>query len=448
MIRNVAVVASVMAEALAVYTVAELLAASDGDGRGTVPAVLFVLTALVAFGVIRLADELDLGGRAAPLAIGLVAFVVLYGSLRISFAGDAAIWQLGWVVDFLGNAGDVLDRGAHTIFPAMLLIGLWARSALRANDDVELESMPRTVGIPFVLVTGVVILGAATDRSGEVARAGIVFYGLAVLALACSQLALSGATFGELRAGGVTAALLGGTAAVVVVCVVVFGLAFGVLRPIIGPPLGAVTEFILLVVLVPPAWVLEHLLRWLLQDAQFPELSADIAEQAGEAGGEEAAGEPSTAREVGNFAMRIVALVVGVAAVALVVAWFSRLRRRVRVHPETPVASAVAGSVRDDLAGLWRGLFRRGGERSRVPADATPAERLYLEALAAAERAGDPREAAETPEEYAPRLRAALHTPVADDITAAFEQARYAGRPPDPGTVAELERRWRALPPD
>jgi hypothetical protein len=32
---------------------------------------------------------------------------------------------------------------------------------------------------------------------------------------------------------------------------------------------------------------------------------------------------------------------------------------------------------------------------------------------------------------------------VTDEITYAYEQARYAGREPDPTTLAALERQWR-----
>ena len=48
-----------------------------------------------------------------------------------------------------------------------------------------------------------------------------------------------------------------------------------------------------------------------------------------------------------------------------------------------------------------------------------------------------------TAAEFAPELAETFHTPVTDEITAAFQEARYAGRDPDPRTLADLERRWR-----
>jgi hypothetical protein len=39
-------------------------------------------------------------------------------------------------------------------------------------------------------------------------------------------------------------------------------------------------------------------------------------------------------------------------------------------------------------------------------------------------------------------LNQTFATPVTDDITKAFEAARYAGREPDARTIEELRRRW------
>ena len=70
--------------------------------------------------------------------------------------------------------------------------------------------------------------------------------------------------------------------------------------------------------------------------------------------------------------------------------------------------------------------------------------RLYLEVLESARQAGTPRAASRTPHEFAPALIDAFHRDVTDEITAAFEHARYAGRAPDPAALADLRRRWKA----
>ncbi|MGE5595739.1 MAG: DUF4129 domain-containing protein, partial [Hyphomicrobiales bacterium] len=84
--------------------------------------------------------------------------------------------------------------------------------------------------------------------------------------------------------------------------------------------------------------------------------------------------------------------------------------------------------------------------QEQPPRGRTPAEQLYHEVLATAERHGHPRPPGDTPEEFAPHLRDAFRTPVTDDITRAFEHSRYAGRPPSDAEVTDLAHRWRTTP--
>ncbi|MGH7753015.1 MAG: DUF4129 domain-containing protein, partial [Gemmatimonadales bacterium] len=56
---------------------------------------------------------------------------------------------------------------------------------------------------------------------------------------------------------------------------------------------------------------------------------------------------------------------------------------------------------------------------------------------------GHARRPGETPAEFAPVLEDTFHRPVTDEITHAYEQARYAGREPDGAALAALEHRWR-----
>ena len=49
----------------------------------------------------------------------------------------------------------------------------------------------------------------------------------------------------------------------------------------------------------------------------------------------------------------------------------------------------------------------------------------------------------ETAREFAPELRITFASPVTDDITRAFEAARYAGREPDARAIEDLRRRWQ-----
>lgn len=439
MIRALAAVTVIAMEALAIYTVSELFAGGYAE-QGAVPALLLVLVALTAFGLITLADELDLDTLPAALLVATVAFVAIYGSLRITFAGDFALWNFGWIGAFLDDPSAILRDHVAALPGVIVLLLAWVRGASRANEEIELELVPRMVGVPFLVVTTVMILAAPSDRAGEVVRGGAAFYAVAVLALAFSQLAMSGATFGDLRAGGVTASLLGGTVAVTVVSVAIVTVVLGFFADTFGAFIGHAVETILTIVLTPPAWLIQKIVGLLFSDLDFTRANENLREQI-DASPDPTGSHRSPIEMVALFGMRVLALLVALGVVALIIAWFSRVRRRQRAREEEPTRAASAGSFAEDAGAFFRGLFRRQ-PRSQVLGD-SPAERLYYRALAEAERAGQPRQPGETPEEFAPRMRDALHTPVTDDITAAFEAARYAGRPPDPATVAELERRWR-----
>jgi hypothetical protein len=441
-IGAIAVIAALAAEALAVYTGAELFAAGyENDHQGAVTAVTFVSLALVAYGLPRAVGDLGLSGRNAAIAIAAVSYVAIYGAMRLEFAGDLALWDWSWMAGFVRDAEATTRASGPAVIGGMLMLGIWARSSWRSADGVDIETLTRTIGIPFAVVTTVVIFAAASDRASEVARAAVAFYVVAVIALALSQSALSGATIGTLRAGSVTASLLAGTAVVTGVCVVVFTVVFGILGDQFGSLLSDAINGILFVIFTPIAWVLEKVMSFLLggertlPEIQVPEQIRPI-EDDGSTPGEQ------SSRAVIAFG-RMLILLATVAVGVAIVAFFTRLRAAGRAaRPDAPAAS-TAGSLGADLAAGLRSLFSRS-HRTPAPMPSTPAIQLYRDVVARAERGGRPRAVGETAEEYAPALLGLFRTPVTDEITYAFEQARYAGREPDPALVAELERRWRS----
>ena len=175
-----------------------------------------------------------------------------------------------------------------------------------------------------------------------------------------------------------------------------------------------------------------------LQNFDLPNTATQAARQAGP----ERTEERSAWKAVGSFVASVAVFALLVVPPALAIYLVARFRRRRRRLLEADFASARAGGLREDASDLLRSLFRRGTKEA--PDSASAARRLYREVLAQAEHAGQARGAGETAEEFAPRLEETFHSGVTDEITAAFEQARYAGREPDARTVAELERRWRA----
>lgn len=444
MIGVAAVILSVVAEALAAYTLGEWFAAGYAEGaHHAIPAIGLIIIGLAAYGLPRVIEWFGLGRRAAMAAMGAAVMVILYGSLRIYFSGDVAIWNWAWVARFLGDPQGTLEGRGHVLIGTILVVGLWARSAYRASEEVELETYPRGMAPAFVLVTLVVALSVYSARSGEVARAGAAFYAVAVVGLAFSQLGRSGATFGDLRAGSVTGLIVLGTVGATFGAVVVFFLAFGVIGPIIGPPLEAAVIGILTVILYPFVWVLERIFSLLFGDsnpfARPPPPAPPVVVDDPSSGDTTDGGW----KLAGTYLFRGIALVVAVAVVGGLIAWFTRLRRKSRAKAADGSSESLPGALGADLRNMF-GRFRRGhGEDAETPSSA--ARRLYMEVVASAANVGTARDLSETPEEFAPRLHGALHTSVTNEITAAFEQSRYAGREPDARTVAELERRWREV---
>jgi hypothetical protein len=445
MIARFAVAASIVCEGLAVYVLAEFLASGYGaEGQHSIGAWAFVLVAVAAWGLPRVVGGFAIEERAAHgITVGL-AFLLMYSILRIEIANDLRVWDWSWTRSFLHDAGGSAASGGHALVGSVLLLAVWVRTSVRSGDEIEMESIPRTVGYPFLLVTVFVVLGAATGRSAEVGRGAAAFFAVAVIALACSQLAMSGTTIGEMRAGGITGVLLGGTVIASVIGVLLCALLLGLLGPVLGPILGAVVEAVLTAVLTPIAWILMKFFDLIFNGASpFPNVTQTAQQTAQDASNPKQAGESGFHQFV-VMLLRGLALVIVAAAVAGLVAFFTRMRRRSARAASDGRTAAGAGGLGDDLRGLFRSLFSRSGARDSLPSS-SEAVRLYREVLERAEATGRPREAAVTPAEFAPVLSETFQASVTDDITRAFEQARYAGREPGARELGELQQRWRAV---
>lgn len=439
MIRVAAVLGAVIAESLALYTLAEWAAAGYDVDRRTVGWYSFVLVALVAYALPRVTEWFALSNRAATITFFVTAYVVVYGILRLVYAEDFALWDLSWIASFINDSDIAVGEGFHAFFTGILLLGLWARQSTRSAFDMDLEAMPRAIGPVFLVVTGVAVLGALTDRSGEVGRGAAAFYAVAIMTLACSQLALSGASLPDIQAGGIAATLLGGVAAATVAAVALAALLLTLFGPIIGPPLGRGVDLLLTAILTPPALLLSWFFDLLFPDTLDLSRTVIVDRGAGREDGEP--NDPSALAEASAAGFRsliIFAIILGAGALVL---YFARVRRKVQQREEDGPVRATVGSLGDDFSSLWRSLRRRSA--SAPLNNTTGVTRLYREMLDSAEATGNARRPAETPHEFAPTLQETFHRPVTDEITHAFEQSRYAGREPDTATLAALERRWR-----
>lgn len=443
MIARFAVVSLLLAEAFVVATFAEFLAATYGSEMPhAVAAWAFGLMALAGYGLPTFLAGFEISERKALALVGVAGLLLAYLLVRVTVVGDVAVWDLAWIGDFLGDSQEAAQRGGHAMVGAVLLLVVWARANLRAADEIEMETLARSLTLPFAIVTIVVVLGAMGDRSGEVGRAGAAFYLFAVLALVCSQLSLSGATFDEMRAGSTAGILLAGAAAASLVVLLIIALVVGVLGPTLGPVIGAAVRWTLTIVLTPVAWVLTWFFELLFRGANpFPDIQEQVINRSQEAA--DPKGSESTATRVSAFAMRVVALTLMVALAALIATVFARMRRRSRQRDLDGREVGTAGDLRSDLGAMFRSLFRRH-TTLRAGESTTEATRLYLEVLERAEAGGHERGTGATAREFAPVLHEVFADPVTDDITRAFELARYAGREPDARTLADLRRRWKS----
>ncbi|MEO6398746.1 MAG: DUF4129 domain-containing protein [Tepidiformaceae bacterium] len=445
MIARLSTAASLATDALAFYVLAEWMASGYSSSSQHAPgAWAFLLIAFCAFGIPRLATWYGISGTRGYVLTAGLALLLIYAVVRLEVARDLNVWDLSWMTDFVRDSHSAAETGGHALIAAVLFIATWIRVSYRASDEIEMENIPRSVGWGFVLVTGLVVFGAGTDRSGEIARGGALFYAVAVLALASSQLALSGVTIGDKRAGGVVTALLVGTAAVSLAALLVFGLLFGVLAPVLGPILGSIVQAVLTVLLTPVAWVLTKLFELILRDANpFANLADTLRTGAGDAK-EPGQGEHSFLGQAAIYALRAFALLVILALAGAALALFMRFRRRPPPGDGADARMSIAGTAGDDVRAFFRSLFPRRGSKHSTFAS-TETTRLYLDVLAEAEEDGTVRAAGETPAEFAPTLADRYRDDVAREITKAFESARYAGRELDPRTLAELRERWRSV---
>lgn len=445
MIARFATAASIATDALVFYVLAEWMAAGYSSASQHAPgAWAFLLVALIAFTLPRLASWYGLSGSRGYLLMSGLALFLIYAVVRLEVARDPSVWDFSWATDFIKDAQGTTATGGHALIAAVLFLALWLRVSYRAADEIEMDGIPRSVRWGFMVVTALVVLGAGTDRSGEIARGGATFYAVAVLALACSQLALSGVTIGDMRAGSVVSTLLLGTALVSLAALLVFGLLFGVLAPVLGPIIGATVQAVLTILLTPLAWLLTRIFEAILRDSNpFANLTDTIRTGAGDAK-DPRSGSHSLLGQAAIYAFRAFALLVIIAIAGGAVALFMRFRRRGSAINAADARMSIAGTAADDVRAFFRSLFPR--RASRPPAFAsTETTRLYLDVLAEAEEDGAVRAPGETPAEFAPTLADRYRDDVARDITRAFESARYGGRELDSRALAELRQRWRSI---
>ena len=450
MIGRAALALLLAAEALTFYTVGEVVMRIFPEpGNELVSAPGFVVVAFAAFLAPAVLDWFGIEGGKRAAAITVFAFLLFYGALRLQYGHDLALWDFGWLSDFVSNTSTVKEWIAPTVASGFLLLLTWLWAAWRARSDVWLENAGRALVVPFAVVTVALLVSSGSEQAEVVTRGGVVFYGVALAALAFTQLSQSGSSIGGLRSSGITTIMLVGTAAFAALGVLLVGVLLDPLVDFLTTPVLAVARgvawFMTYIIFLPVAWVLTNFFEFIFGLLGAGESEPQEIEPPGPLFGAEGArveGEEETlAARVAKYTLAGGAIFLGVAVVAAIIFILAILRRRADERgPEAP-ESERAGSLSDDLRDAARGLFRR--ERRHDPAG-EGVTRLYLEVLEAARRQGRERAEGQTPHEFAPVLMSAFHEDVTDEITEAFEDGRYAGRPPDEATLADLRRRWES----
>lgn len=437
----VAALVAVLAEALATGALGEWIATGYTGSAEAFPLAGFAVVALLGFALAKGLAVFELRRRWRLVLAGAGSYAVLYGALRFVFAGDVATWDLSWVAEFFQDPDETSRRGGRAFVAALLLTALWARAVYRGGTEVDLERFPRGVlpalGVAVVAAT----LASPSERAEEVARAAFASVVFGTMALVVSQLARSGMTFGQLRAGSFALLLVGAVVGAVGGAVVLFGLAYGAVAPVVGEAVLEAAIVVLTWVLTPVVWLVDRLVALIRPDEPSFRPAADVAR--GLLGGAPAEeGEPGGPLQVVGYLGRALLLLLLVAAFALLGLGAFRFWRGVAGAGAT-VTVEPAGSP----AGALRRFFGYRGKAAGSPVRRAshPVVALYVRVLAAAERRGVRRSPGSTPRELQPVLRTTFGDVVTDHITDALERVRYAGRPVARAEVERMADAWREV---
>ena len=163
MISRLAATSLLLAEAMVAATFAEFLAATySGNMPHAVAAWAFAVTVLAGFAVPRFIEGFELSAGKAYAITGAAGLLLIYALTRITVVGDIAIWDLGWISDFLSDSQDAAQRGGHAVVGATLLLVVWARANIRAAKGVN--NVPKlAITSWFIVAVGWTARNAATS---------------------------------------------------------------------------------------------------------------------------------------------------------------------------------------------------------------------------------------------------------------------------------------------
>jgi hypothetical protein len=142
-IGRVCIACLLCAEAIALYTVAELIANGYAEDRHAVAGWALVAAVVLAYLLPRLAGSFFVSERNASIALTVAAVVILYALMRIEYSHDVAIWNFDWVADFLRTPADTFSHGSHAMIGFFFLLTAWLWGAYRSNNEIDRSSSSR-----------------------------------------------------------------------------------------------------------------------------------------------------------------------------------------------------------------------------------------------------------------------------------------------------------------
>ncbi|MEX2236546.1 MAG: DUF4129 domain-containing protein [Dehalococcoidia bacterium] len=427
-----------------VATLSELLAHGDYPHPLTL-----VAAGTLAVATSRFVRLFELPELAVGLAGALLSVVIIYAILRIDYAGDLALWQVGWLPDVILRTGDALGGQSALVVGLISVLALWLRWLLLMQNGVSSEDIRGSFGLGIIVFAGAVLAREDLEAGTTIIRLVLPYLALGLVAIALNQqLETSAARLGLMRpwALALAATLLG--------LLVIVGLAS--LLPSTGLAEAAIpvarailfSSGLLIAILALPLILLAELVFLFLPvegvlGDPFPEPAQIPGEIQGER--EEEGDSPATYFFVSLRVLGVIGLII----LALVlIAWMFLYLRRERDEEEEREPVAPAGNLLEDVLSLLRALRPHRAPPGPAPPDldeqAMAIRELYLRVEAEAEKRGTPRPASITPRGFAPALGTIFGHDFSEALTGEFERARYARLPVDRRRVEELRRAWRA----
>lgn len=410
-------------------------------------------------------------GQRAALSVGVVPFLLAFLLLlRVSPAayGDTASgpFDLSWL-GTLANDFATNSPRVSALFGLLILLALiwWRGTALGADPESNSGNLRRFTlfmgGLLLALVGAVAAKPEAQDALSAaltLVLLGEVFAGLLDAALARIATARREGVGGSNEAPWVRTSL-GLAAAVIGVALlvsVVFNFdSFLALLAYLGP-VGGVISFVLTALINGFAALLGKLLTPIIVPfhgkLQVPHLAPLVPLQKGchVVNGAQVCPNHNASNAILDFVAHLL-IILAVLVIIALIAYVTRVTISKRHGPDTGTdEEREALDAQKLFAAQLRGLLSRRGRRPRSDEEALPrgsVRYLYREVLRAAQASGLNRRPDETPDEYAGRLGrtaplAMFSTGEGTDLLAlndAYDDARYAGREPEPSRRERLQ---------